>query len=271
MISLFLSRWRYYLSSIPTLLLRVRNWPAVVALFLGLPVTRPFVLRLRGGGRFKVRTPMDVWIIKETCLDHDYERGQVPIEKGWTVLDIGAGFGDFSICVAREHPDARVYAFEPLPESLALLEENLSLNGIQNVKRFPWAVWGEGGTLVLRTATGLSGQHTATPSAGKGVEEPISVSSVTLDQIFAKLGLVRCDFLKIDCEGAEYEIFFHASRETLARIRHIAMEYHDGVTKYSHHDLVRLFEQNGFEVRTRPNPAHREIGFLFASNRLASI
>lgn len=268
--SLFLSRWRYYLASIPTLIFQIRNWPAVIALFLGIPVSRPFVVRLRRGCRFKVRTPMDVWIIKETCLDRDYERDQVLIEEGWTVLDIGAGFGDFSICVAREHPGAIVYAFEPLPESLALLEENLNLNGIQNVQRFPWAVGGQAGTLLLRTATGRSGQHTTTPSVGEGMGEAISVSSVTLDQIFAELGLGHCDFLKIDCEGAEYEILFHASEQTLRRIRHVAMEYHDGVTRYSHGDLIRLFEQNGFEVRTRPNPAHREIGFLFASNRLAS-
>ncbi len=268
--SLFLSRWRYYLASIPTLIFQIRNWPAVIALFLGIPVSRPFVVRLRRGCRFKVRTPMDVWIIKETCLDRDYERDQVLIEEGWTVLDIGAGFGDFSICVAREHPGAIVYAFEPLPESLALLEENLSLNGIQNVKRFPWAVAGRTGALLLRTATGRSGQHTTTGPGGKSIGEAISVSSVTLDQIFVELGLGRCDFLKIDCEGAEYEILLHAGEQTLRRIRHVAMEYHDGVTPYSHEDLIRLFEQNGFNVRTRPNPAHRELGFLFASNRLAS-
>ncbi|HYR46121.1 MAG TPA: FkbM family methyltransferase [Thermoanaerobaculia bacterium] len=267
---ILLSRWSYYLSSIPTLLLKIRNWPAVVLLFLGLPVSRPLVIRLKTGCRFKVRTRMDVWIIKETCLDRDYERGTVAIEEGWTVLDIGAGFGDFSICVARRHPLSNIYAFEPLPDSLALLEENLQLNGVQNVRRFPWAVGGAAGILHLRTATGRSGQHTTTPAAGEG-REAIPVTSVTLDQIFAELGLERCDFLKIDCEGAEYDILLHASEKTLRRIRHVAMEYHDGVTAFSHGDLVRLFETNGFVVRTRPNPAHRGLGFLFASNRLASV
>lgn len=213
---------------------------------------------------------MDVWIIKETCIDRDYERDHVVIQEGWTVLDVGAGFGDFAISVAREHPDAVVYAFEPLPESLALLEENLSLNEIKNVRRFPWAVSGRTGTLLLRTATGRSGQHTTTGSAGDSLGEAISVSSVTLDQIFSELGLEHCDFLKIDCEGAEYEILFHASEQTLRRIRHVGMEYHDGVAPYSHEDLIRLFEHNGFNVWIRPNPAHRKLGFLFASNRLAS-
>ena len=144
---MFLSRWRYYLSSIPTLLFRIRNWPSVVALFLGLPVSLPLEIRLKRGCRFKVRTKMEVWIIKETCLDRDYERDHVVIEDGWTVLDIGAGFGDFSICVAREHPRAAVYAFEPLPESQERLREHLDLNGVGNVRRFPWAVSGRAGTL----------------------------------------------------------------------------------------------------------------------------
>ncbi len=268
--SLFFSRWRYYVSSIPTLIFKIRNWPAVVGLFLGFPVSRPLLVRLKRGCRFKVRTPMDVWIIKETCLDRDYERDHVVIEDGWTVLDIGAGFGDFSICVARENPGAAVYAFEPLPESLARLDENLDLNNIRNVRRFPWAVGGRSGTLLLRTATGRSGQHTTTASIGKAMGEAISVPSVTLDQIFADLGLERCDFLKIDCEGAEYEILFHASEQTLRRIRHVAMEYHDGVTSYSHADLISFFENKGFHVSNRPSPAHRRLGFLFASNRVAS-
>lgn len=267
---MFLSRWRYYLSSIPTLLFRIRNWPSVVALFLGLPVSLPLEIRLKRGCRFKVRTKMEVWIIKETCLDRDYERDHVVIEDGWTVLDIGAGFGDFSIFVAREHPRATVYAFEPLPESQERLRENLDLNGVGNVRRFPWAVSGQAGTLLLKTATGLSGQHTTAAPVERSVTEAVSVTAVTLDQIFADLGLDRCDFLKIDCEGAEFEILFHASGETLRRIRHVAMEYHDGVTPYSHDDLIRFFEKNGFRVWNRPSPAHRHLGFLFASNRLAS-
>ncbi|NJN44129.1 MAG: FkbM family methyltransferase, partial [Anaerolineae bacterium] len=98
------SRIRYYLSSIPTLVWGIQNWLAC----LTLPFRRtPLILHLRNGIRFKVRTLMDVWIIKETCLDQDYEKHGTAIDEGWTVIDVGAAAGDFAILTAHEHPTSR--------------------------------------------------------------------------------------------------------------------------------------------------------------------
>ena len=71
------SRLRYYLTSIPTLLWGVRNWPTVIAGLSGLPAASPVVVTLRDGLRFRVRTLLDIWILKETCLDCQYERASV--------------------------------------------------------------------------------------------------------------------------------------------------------------------------------------------------
>ena len=61
------------------------------------------IIRLRGSGlQFRVRTAMDVWVIKETCLDRDYEYGMV-LQDNWTIIDIGAGLGDFyDVCGAAQ-------------------------------------------------------------------------------------------------------------------------------------------------------------------------
>jgi len=262
-----LSRWIYYLSSIPTILLRMKNPVRIVALFLGLPVRRPLEVELRGGARFLVRTRMEVWILKESCLDRDYEKGAVAVQNGWTVLDIGAGLGDFAVRVARDCPGATVYAFEPLPESFALLQKNMQLNRVTNVRAFPEAVAGHSGTLDLYTVTGLSGQHRTAGDGAKSIAAPIRVPAVTLAAALEKIPSARCDFLKIDCEGAEYEILFAADEATLSRIGHIAMEYHDAVTRHSHEELARFLEARGFEVRTRVSPAWWELGFLYASRR----
>ena len=101
---MLLSRWWYYLTSIPTLMLGIRNWPTMLACFLHLPVRRPFVLELRNGLCFWVRTPMDIWIIKEVCLDHQYEHASTEFQDGWIVLDVGAGLGEFAITVALKNP-----------------------------------------------------------------------------------------------------------------------------------------------------------------------
>ena len=87
--------------------------------------------------------------------------------------------------------------------------------------------------------------------------------SVTLDQLFADLKPARVDYFKMDCEGAEYGILFNASPATLAKISHLCMEYHDGVTSYSHNDLARFLEQQGFQVTSQVNPAHSDIGLMY--------
>jgi FkbM family methyltransferase len=260
-----LSRWLYYLASAPTLLLGVKNGLRVARALLARQARVPFIIELRNGLRFRVRTAMDVWIIKETCLDRQYERASVPIADGWTVIDIGAALGDFAIDVARRHPGCKVAAYEPFPESFALLQENLALNRVENVATYPYAISGGEGELRLSLVTAEAVQH-STAREGVAPRGDVRVSSLTLDRAFADLGLSRCDYLKSDCEGAEYDIFFNASAGTLSRIRHICLEYHDGVTAYSHHDLAQFFEGRGFRVRRTPNPAHRHLGLLHAVN-----
>jgi FkbM family methyltransferase len=255
----------YYLSSIPTLLLGVRNWPMMLAAFLRLPVRRPFIITLRGSGlSFRARSAMDVWIIKESCLDRNYEAASVPVRDGWTIIDIGAGLGDFSVHAARLNPSGSVYAFEPFPESFALLEENVRLNRLGNVKLSPQAVGARPQERLTLYASGEAVQHRTTGSAAPTAIPTFEVTSTSLDRIFEEHNLTVCDYLKIDCEGAEYDILFNAGESTLARIRHLCLEYHDGVTAHTHADLARFLREKGFHVTTQPNPVHGHLGLLHA-------
>jgi FkbM family methyltransferase len=260
---MLVSRVLYYLSSIPTLLLSVKNWPKMMTVFLGLPVTQPVVIELRDGSRFQVRTPMDIWILKEACLDRQYQRASVKVEDGWVVFDVGAGLGDFAISVARACPHSTIYAFEPFPESFALLQENLRLNQTQNVRAFPHAIGAQAGPTALHLISPEAVQHTTVSQSDRPGSD-VQVSSITLDQVFSQFQLARCDYLKMDCEGAEYDILFNTSETTLQKIKHVCLEYHDGVTEFSHRDLVQFFERHGFRVKQTPNPAHRQLGFLHA-------
>jgi len=262
------ARMWYYLASIPTLLRGVRNWPAVAAALLGRGPRTPFVVRLRNGCLFKVTTALDVWIIKEVCLDRDYERDGTTVRPGSTVVDIGAGLGEFCISVAREHPDARVYAFEPLAESFALLQDNVRLNGLGNLALFPCAVGAHSRGAVLQAVRGAPARSSTMTIAGARPDALARVPSATLGDIFRELDIQRCDFLKLDCEGAEYEILFGADPATLERIVHVAMEYHDHVTPSSGADLAGFLRERGFSVRTVPNRAYPDrLGLLYATNR----
>lgn len=265
-----ISRLFYYLSSTPTILRGVRNWPLVFAAILGLPIRKPFVVELREHGlRLKARTALDAWIIKEACLDRDYENVCTDLQDGWVVIDIGAGLGDFSIFVAKRFPKSHVYAFEPNPDSARLLLENVRLNSVSNVTLLPYAIVGSSSRSTQLLATSVEpAQHRALATTFATISPNVPTLEVqgwSLDEVFEKLALERCDFLKMDCEGAEYEILFGARRATLARIAKLCMEYHEGVTPYTHRDLEAYLQANGFRTRRRPNPAHKNLGFLYAS------
>ena len=258
-----LSRWRYYVSSVPMLFLGIRDWTTMLRTFLGLPLRRPIEIELRNGQRYKVRTRLDIWVLKEACLDRQYAAASVEIEDGWNVIDVGAGIGDFAISTACSNPHAYVAAYEPFPDSFALLQENVKLNRRDNVRALPLAIGEEKGTLRLFAASGEAVQQSALTAAP---QDGVQVECITLDDAIAALEPRLCDYMKMDCEGAEFGILFHASPATLAKIRHVCLEYHDDVTPYTHLDLASFFERNGFSVRVSPSPAHWQWGLLHASN-----
>jgi FkbM family methyltransferase len=258
------SKWMYYVSSIPTLLAGVRSWGGALRLLARRSPGAPVTMRLRDGSRFQIRNLMDLWVLKETCLDRDYEKGLPPFGEDWTVIDIGAGLGDFSVRTAWRHPGRVVAAFEPFAESFRMLQENLRLNGIGNVKAFASAVGARSGPMLLQTSTGVAVQHSTASGGEPGRAAALPVDGVTLEEAFRKAGISHCDLLKVDCEGGEYDIFFSASAETLRRIERISMEYHDECTSHSHGELAAFLRQQGFIVTLRANPVHHHIGFLTA-------
>jgi hypothetical protein len=129
------------------------------------------------------------------------------------------------------------------------------------VQIYSEAVGGQPGNAILDLTSGEPLQYstesqTVSPDA-------IYVPAITLEQALSRLGR-RCQVLKLDCEGAEYDILFNVPRTSLDQVDHIVMEYHDGVTNYSHHDLVVFLKSQGFEVETASNSVHVELGYLHA-------
>lgn len=181
------------------------------------------------------------------------------------MIDIGAGLGDFAISVALHHPNRQIYAFEPFSESFRLLEDNMALNQITNVRALPYAVGSTSGPMSLDTSTGTPVEYLATSAANSTEDHtPNQVHALSLEEVFEDLGLSHCDFLKVDWEGCEFDIFLKASSETLERISHICPEYHNGISGHSYDELVTFFEKHGLCVKVHFNPVHRHLGFLYA-------
>jgi FkbM family methyltransferase len=273
----FVNKYLYYLSSIYHLLTGVKNWPLVVRVFLKIAPPSPYLIELRKGGlKLKARGIMDIWSIKETFLDRFYERFGVRIEDGWTVVDIGGGIGDYTLFAAAANPHGKVFAFEPFPESFALLQQNLAANGATaNAQAFAEAIWSQAGALKIDSTLGEPGQFISRsaddpgglPTAGGALTAggaSTQVPSISMADAFARLEITRCDLMKIDCEGAEYPILFNTPEEVLGRVQRIVMEYHDSLTQYTHRDMQEFLTSKGYAVRVVQNYVHPDLGYLYA-------
>ncbi len=261
----------YYLSSVPVLLGGIRR-PLSVLATLAWSGQRGGVgveVMLNDGTRFLTRSLMDLWIIKETCLDRDYERIGPTIEDGWTVIDIGAGLGDFCVHVARRFPRARVIGFEPFAQSFELLQHNILLNKLVNIRAYPVAVSSHGGSMRLQLADEAVKHSTSTAPPDSTISGH-TTKSVTLADAMNLEGVLECDLLKIDCEGGEFDILLNAPDELLQHFRHICLEYHDAFTAHRHRELVDRLSVAGFEVSVHPNRAYPSIGLLHARRTVPS-
>ena len=263
--TMLLRRYAYYLSSLVTLLTGMRRPLQVAGIFLRAKVPSDSQIELRQTGlKFKVRGKMDIWSLKETLLDRFYERFGFVVQDGWTVVDIGGGIGDYTIFAAYNHPNARVLAYEPFPESYRLLRENLNLNQIDNVETFSQAVSSQESTLQFGSLSSdpLSMQTAHDMPAPAG--DVLHVPAVSLASILNGLAGGRIDLLKLDCEGAEYDILLNSAPSALEKIDRIVMEYHDGITPFDHDDLVKHLTNCGYKVEWWKNFAHNYIGYLRA-------
>lgn len=142
-----------------------------------------------------------------TIWEHDsliHFFNKIPKNKNKNVVDIGAQIGLYTL-YAKFLPNTTFYSFEPFEKSFRILNENIKLNDIQNVKTFNIAVSDkESDNTILNVCTNHSGLNTLgeLPLRFDNPEQVI-IKTITLDTFFKDIPI---DFIKIDTEGYEYFI-----------------------------------------------------------------
>jgi FkbM family methyltransferase len=180
-----------------------------------------------------------------------------------TVVDIGAHAGFFAIraaAVAR-----RILCYEPAPENFELLRLNVS--PYPDVKPFPCGVTGRGEPMTLYLHE-MFARHSMFPSGDLSACGSVKVPTTTLAGIFAEHSIERCDLLKMDCEGAEYDIAYGAPSDIWRRIERTRIEYHPstgGDPRWTGKGLASFLERAGHRVQRLPNRRNPGQGLLFSS------
>jgi len=185
-----------------------------------------------------------------------YERGEGDI------IDLGGNVGLFSTRVAQLAK--RVFVYEPIPSNFRQLE--LNTKSFSNITAVQEAVGARRGMLTLfaSAAERGTGRFSAHPDSGThDTSKSFNVPCITLAELFERHEIEQCDLLKIDVEGAEYEILGAARQSVYDKIKAIVGEYHasdSGTLDSLKSNLVAA----GFQLEFEPNLKTPGSGMFFA-------
>jgi len=178
-----------------------------------------------------------------------YKQGVLP----GMIIDVGANTGQFAFAAAKFFPRAQVHSFEPLPEAVGNLNNNVS--GLSNVTVYPLALGDHEGEATFHANTYSPASSflpfTQThrdvfPYAQETKSVKVKIS--TLDKVFADIELKPPALLKLDVQGYEPQVI-RGGAETLSRMDYILMEtsfepLYQGELPFSR--MVQLMEEQGF-------------------------
>jgi FkbM family methyltransferase len=140
-----------------------------------------------------------------------------------TVVDVGANIGASTIFFAANYPQARILAFEPYPDSHALLVRNVE--GLPQISTFNFGLFDHDKQAPLH----LGLQDTVTNSIGASCEaagdRDVMVNLRAASAVLTELNVLEIDVLKLDTEGCELPIL-RSMLAWMARVVVIYVEFH---------------------------------------------
>jgi len=234
------------------LIRQFRNWPLYFLHKWGRRTPPFLVFRMRCGISIEVPTQLIVEF-KEVFFADCYGSHLGGLKNVANIVDIGANVGFFTLFAASRFPDASIHSYEPVPANFQQLQANLARNPGLRVHAHQQAVGAKAGRLAMHLNCGSQFTSAASLVTGAGGSS-IEVVCVEFASVIQGLPGGECDFLKLDCEGAEYEILYGSTPALLGRIHHLAMEcHHRDDARQNIGAMVAFLEQHRFVVHTQGN------------------
>lgn len=172
---------------------------------------------------------------KEIFVDEIYKfesKNTLPV-----IFDCGSNIGTSLLYFRKHHPSAKIIGFEADDRLANLSIENLKKNNITDITVISNAVWIDNKGIEFSTEGADGGSI-------KGKYNLVKVPSVRLRDFL--LMETSIDFLKMDIEGAEYEVIQDCA-DALSHIENIFIEYHSwNHSSQKLGDILHILENNGF-------------------------
>ena len=182
-----------------------------------------------------------IWQYKEIFADENYKFQTNSLNP--VIYDCGANIGVSCLYFSRNFPNSKIKAFEADPNIAKILRENLAENNVKNIEVIDKAVWINNDSIEIS----LEGADGASIYSKSNVTK---VSSLRLKELIEKEN--KIDMLKMDIEGAEYEVLLDC-RNSLSNVENIFIEYHSLANSNQNlSEILSILEKNNFRYFIKP-------------------
>ena len=236
-----------------------RNWWMYPIVYLRLTKKPTVIFETKNGINILLRVDStDLMALTHVWLIEEYSKHDIKIKNTDTVIDVGAHIGLFSLYTSQYCKKGNIYAFEPIKENYDILKLNTQLNNFLNIKAENCAISKSTSKITLYQCDDDSGH-----SKFIKTDNPVEVPSKSLNDFFNEKKIKKCNLLKLDCEGSEYEIIDGLNDENFKKIEKMIIEYHlvDSNPEMLENLKNKLMQ---FSYDISIEPLFKDIGFLYA-------
>lgn len=214
-----------------------------------LPMPSPVKVRLGPyGHEVVISDPGELTVLHDVLVHREYEHHGKPD----VVFDLGANVGFATLYFKRQNPTARIVAVEADPRTYERLVRNVGrLPGVTTLNR---AVTASDG--VVSFFSSPSSLSSALVRRSEGDQE-VRVIGSTLRTLMDETGVEKIGLLKVDIEGAEFNLFRNAPLE---RVDEIIAEIHYDLMEADESALRELLADFELRFEELPQP-HRYLLF----------
>ncbi len=255
------SRKLYYILrfslNIPEIVIRLKNWYLFLTGYF-----KPYSgqIRFRNNLILNVDSKSDLSSISVIFFKKEYGL----ISSNSTILDIGANKGYFSIYAAEKSKNSIIYSFEPVKTNFSILKKNIHENGFdQRIQPVNIALAGK----TEKRNISLKSSIEASLIFKNNFQNKEVVSCLSFNDMYSKYNLKLVDLIKMDCEGAEYEILYNTDKDVLYNINEIRMEYHNIDNEFCNIECLNSYMKKKEFIIKKFEPFNENIGIIWFKNK----
>ena len=210
----------------------------------------------------------DMTLIYEILLQPKYKSEYFfPIEVNPKVIfDIGGNIGITAIYLSALFPEAKIYSFEPMSENFEILKINIQY--YENIQAFNIGLGSKNGNFKIylsNDSENYGGTSFYPDPTGNKLESFVECEVKNINDIIKKLNLDSIDLIKIDTEGAEYDILTSLEEKFLLKTSWVSGELHGN----RDFELLNYLEGLGFSISLNKEIDNRL--FMFNAGKKAII